>query len=96
MVKLASKNALAIGCGHVFVIFLENAFPINVLNSIKMVPEVVRIFCASANPVEVVVARTKQGGAVLGVVDGGSPVGVEKPKDVVYRKELLRKFGYKL
>lgn len=96
MVKLASKNALAIGCGHVFVIFLENAFPINVLNSIKMVPEVVRIFCASANPVEVVVARTKQGGAVLGVVDGGSPVGVEKPKDVAYRKELLRKFGYKL
>lgn len=96
MVKLAARNAMAIGCGHVFLIFLENAFPINVLNSIKMVPEVVRIFCASANPVSVIVARTKQGGAVLGVVDGGSPVGVEKKKDVAYRKELLRKFGYKL
>ena len=75
---------------------MENAFPINVLNAIKMVPEVVRIFAATANPLEVIVARTKQGGAVLGVVDGGSPVGVEKPQDVVYRKELLRKFGYKL
>lgn len=96
MVKLAVKNAQAIGCGHVFVVFLDNAFPINVLNAIKMVPEVVRIFCASANPVSVIVARTKQGGAVLGVVDGGAPVGVEKPKDVAYRKELLRKFGYKL
>lgn len=96
MVKLAVKNAMSIGCGHVFVIFLGNAFPINVLNAIKMVPEVVHIFCASANPMEVVVARTKLGGAVLGVVDGGAPVGVEKPKDVAYRKELLRKFGYKL
>ena len=96
MVKLAVTNARVIGCGHVFVIFLENAFPINVLNAIKMVPEVVRIFAATANTLEVVVARTKQGGAVLGVVDGGSPVGVEKPQDVVYRKELLRKFGYKL
>lgn len=96
MVKLAVKNAKAIGCGHVFLIFLENAFPINVLNAVKMVPEVVRIFAATANPLEVVVTRTKQGGAVLGVVDGGSPVGVEKQKDVAYRKELLRKFGYKL
>ena len=96
MVKLDVTNARVIGCGHVFVIFLENAFPINVLNAIKMVPEVVRIFAATANPLEVIVARTKQGGAVLGVVDGGSPVGVEKPQDVVYRKELLRKFGYKL
>lgn len=96
MVKLAVKNAMAIGCGHVFLIFLENAFPINILNAIKMVPEVVRIFAATANELQVVVARTKQGGAVLGVVDGGSPVGVEKKKDVAYRKELLRKFGYKL
>lgn len=96
MVKLAVKNAMAIGCGHVFLIFLENAFPINVLNAIKMVPEVAHIFCATANSVEVIVTRTKLGGAVLGVVDGGSPVGVEKPKDVAYRKELLRKFGYKL
>lgn len=96
MVKLAVTNAMAIGCGHVFLIFLENAFPINVLNAVKMVPEVIRIFAATANTLEVVVARTKQGGGVVGVVDGGSPLGVEKPKDVAYRKELLRKFGYKL
>lgn len=96
MVKLAVTNAKLIGCGHIFFIFLENAFPINVLNAIKMVPEVVRIFAATANPLEVIVARTKQGGAVLGVVDGGSPLGVEKKSDVLYRKELLRKFGYKL
>lgn len=96
MVKLAVTNAKSVGCGHIFFIFLENAFPINVLNAIKMVPEVVRIFAATANPLEVIVARTKQGGAVLGVVDGGSPLGVEKESDVSYRKELLRKFGYKL
>lgn len=96
MVKLAVANAKAVGCGHIFFIFLENAFPINVLNAVKMVPEVVRIFAATANPLEVIVTRTKQGGAVLGVVDGGSPLGVEKETDVAYRKELLRKFGYKL
>lgn len=96
MVKLAVANAEAVGCGHIFFIFLENAFPINVLNAVKMVPEVVRIFAATANPLEVIVTRTKQGGAVLGVVDGGSPLGVEKETDVAYRKELLRKFGYKL
>lgn len=96
MIKLAVTNTKAVGCGHSFLIFLENAFPINVLNAVKMVPEVVRIFAATANPLEVVVARTKQGGAVLGVVDGGSPKGVEKASDVTYRKELLRKFGYKL
>lgn len=96
MIDLAVKNAKAVGCGHAFFIFLENAFPINVLNAVKMVPEVVSIYAATANPLEVIVARTKQGGAVLGVVDGGSPNGVEKPGDVQYRKELLRKFGYKL
>ncbi len=96
MVKLAVTNIKAVGCGHTFFIFLENAFPINVLNAVKMVPEVVRIFAATANPLEVIVARTKQGGAVLGVVDGGAPTEVEKEKDVAYRKELLRKFGYKL
>ncbi len=96
MVKLAVTNAELVGCGHIFFIFLENAFPINVLNAIKMVPEVVRIFAATANPLEVIVARSKQGGAVLGVVDGGSPLGIETKKDVVYRKDLLRKFGYKL
>lgn len=96
MVKLAQTNAKAVGCGHTFFIFLENAFPINILNAVKMVPEVVRIFAATANPMEVIVARTKQGGGVLGVVDGGSPTSVEKESDVAYRKELLRKFGYKL
>lgn len=96
MIKLAVQNAKAVGCGHTFFIFLENAFPINVLNAIKMVPEVVRIFAATANPMEVIVARTKQGGGVLGVVDGGSPTKVEKESDIIYRKELLRKFGYKL
>lgn len=96
MVNLAAQNAKAVACGHTFFIFLENAFPINVLNAVKMVPEVVRIFAATANPLEVIVARTKQGGGVLGVVDGGAPTGVEKESDVAYRKELLRKFGYKL
>lgn len=96
MLKLAVQNAKAVGCGHTFFIFLENAFPINVLNAVKMVPEVVHIFAATGNPLEVIIARTKQGGGVLGVVDGGSPTDVEKGSDVAYRKELLRKFGYKL
>ncbi len=96
MIKLATQNATSVGCGHTFFIFLENAFPINVLNAVKMVPEVVRIFAATANPLEVVVARTRQGGGVLGVVDGGPPTQVEKESDIIYRKELLRKFGYKL
>lgn len=96
MIKLAAQNAKAVGCGHTFFIFLENAFPINVLNAIKMVPEVVRIFAATANPLEIIVARTKQGGGVLGVVDGGAPTEIEEEKDIAYRKELLRKIGYKL
>jgi len=96
MIKLAAQNAKAVGSGHTFFVFLENAFPINVLNAIKMVPEVVRIFAATANPMEVIVARTKQGSGILGVVDGGHPTEIEKESDVAYRKELLRKFGYKL
>jgi adenosine/AMP kinase len=96
MVELAVKNAQKVGCGHIFFIFMENAFPINVLPAIKQVPEVVRLFVATANPVEVVVARTKQGGGVLGVIDGGSPLGVEKSDQVTKRKEFLRKIGYKL
>lgn len=96
MVRLAVDNAKWVGCGHSLLIFLKNAFPINVLNRIKNVSEVVRIFCATANPIEVIVARTKNGGAILGVVDGGSPKGVEKEKEKKGRKELLRKFGYKL
>ena len=96
LVKLAVKNAKNVGAGHFFIIFLKDAFPINILNKIKMVPEVVRIFAASANPMEVVVYETEQGRAVLGVVDGFSPKGVENEEDIKKRKELLRKFGYKL
>ena len=96
LVDRAAGVAKALGCGHVFVVFLEGAFPINVLGVIRQVPEVCRIFCATANPLEVVVAETEQGRGVLGVIDGEPPVGVEGPDDVHARRELLRKFGYKL
>ena len=97
MIELAKQNALAIGAGHSFLVFLAPGFyPINVLNAIKMVPEVCRIFCATANPAEVIVAQTEQGRAILGVVDGVSPKGVEGPEDVAHRKGFLRKIGYKL
>lgn len=97
MVELAKQNALAIGAGHSFIVFLAPGFyPINVLNAIKMVPEVCRIFCATANPAEIIVAQTEQGRAILGVVDGISPQGVEGPEDVAHRKEFLRKIGYKM
>jgi len=85
-----------IGAGHVFAIVLREAFPINVLNSIKMCPEVCRIFCATANPLEVVVAETEQGRGIVGVIDGLSPKGVEKDSDKAARKALLRNFGYKV
>lgn len=85
-----------IGAGHVFCIYLRNAFPINVLNQIKSCPEVCRIFCATANPLEVVVAQTDQGRGILGVIDGFSPKGVEEPQDRAKRKEFLRTIGYKL
>ena len=93
---LAVKNAQAIGAGHSFVIMMREAFPINFLNAIKQCPEVCSIHCATANPVEVILAETEQGHAVLGVVDGSSPKGVEGPEDTKQRKELLRRFGYKL
>ena len=97
MVQLAEKNASALGAGHCFIVFLgEGYYPVNVLNAIKMVPEVCRIFCATANPVEVVVAETNQGRGVLGVIDGFSPKGTEGEDDVAWRKNLLRQFGYKL
>jgi adenosine/AMP kinase len=96
LVELATRNALAIGAGHCFVVFLREGFPVNVLNQLKQVPEVCRIFCATANPVEVIVTETATGRAVLGVVDGSSPLGVETDEDVVARKELLRTIGYKL
>lgn len=96
MLELAIDAAKAVAAGHTFFIFLDNAFPINVLNAVKMVPEVVRIFAATANPLQVIVAETEQGRGVLGVVDGGSPTEVEPIAEVAARKELLRKFGYKL
>ena len=92
---LAIKNVKAIGAGHVFVIILKDAFPINVLNAIKNCPEVCSIFCATANPVEVIIAQTDLGRGVLGVIDGNSPKGVETDKDVQERKEFLRMIGYK-
>ena len=96
LVRLAVTNAQAISVGHSFIIFLAGGFPMSVLNAIKMVPEVCRIFCATANPAEVIVAETAKGRAILGVVDGSSPHGVETEEDVVERKGLLRRFGYKL
>jgi adenosine/AMP kinase len=96
LTALAKANALEIGAGHSFLIFLANAFPINVLNAVKSVPEVCRIFCATANPVEVILVETDQGRGVMGVIDGASPKGVEDEEAVGDRKELLRNFGYKL
>ncbi len=94
--KVAANNAINIGAGHVFVVVLEQGYPINVLNAIKMVPEVCRIFCATANPLEVIVAHTKQGRGVIGVVDGFMPDGIEGQEDVIARKKLLRDLRYKL
>ena len=95
LVSLAKENALALSAGHVFLIFLGNAYPINVLRAIKDVPEVCRIFCATANPVQVILAETEQGRGVMGVVDGVKSKGVESEQDIAERQELLRKFGYK-
>jgi uncharacterized protein len=96
LIELATKNAEAIGAGHSFVIFLRNGYPVNVLNALKQVPEVCTVFCATANPVELVVAQGERGRAVLGVIDGLSPKGVETPEDEADRKGLLRRIGYKL
>jgi adenosine/AMP kinase len=96
MVELAKKNAQAISAGHCFIIFLADGFyPLNVLNTVKMVPEVCGIFCATANPTEVILAETEQGRAVLGVVDGLLTKGIEGDDDIKWRKDLLRKIGYK-
>ena len=96
MIKLAQDNAKDIAAGHSFIIFLGDGFyPLNVLNAIKMVPEVCRIFCATANPTEVILAETSQGRAILGVVDGFPPQGIEDDNDVQWRKNLLRQIGYK-
>ena len=96
MLELARKNAQAIGAGHSFIIFLgEGFYPVNVLNAVKAVPEVCRIFCATSNPVEVLVAETGLGRAILGVVDGASPLGIEAEEDIAWRKDFLRMIGYK-
>ena len=97
MVELARKNAVAIAAGHSFILFLgEGFYPLNVLNTLKMVPEVCRIYCATANPTEVIVAETNQGRGILGVVDGSSPKGVEGEDDIAWRKGFVWQIGYKL
>lgn len=97
LVALAQENALALSAGHSFILFLgEGVFPINVLNTIKMIPEVCRIFCATANPTQVIVAETEQGRGILGVIDGEASKGLEGPDDVTHRHDFLRMIGYKL
>ncbi len=96
MIELARKNATAIAAGHSFILFLADGFyPVNVLNALKMVPEVCRIFCASANPCQVLIAETEQGRGIMGVVDGFPPKGVESDTDIEWRKKFLRQIGYK-
>jgi len=94
--KRAIDTAFSLSCGHVFVIFLKDGFPINVLNAIKGVQEVCRVFCATANPLEVIVASTEQGNGVMGVIDGARPRGIEDEAGKAWRKDLLVKFKYKL
>jgi adenosine/AMP kinase len=96
LVELAKKNAFALGAGHAFIVFMRDAYPINFLNAIKNVPEVCRIFCATANPVEVVIAETEQGRGILGVIDGLRSKGIEGEEDIAWRKDFLRMIGYKL
>jgi len=93
--ELAKKNAFALSAGHSFIIFMRDMYPVNVLNAIKNVPEVCRIFCATANPVEVIVAETDLGRGILGVIDGYASKGIETDEDIAARKNLLRQIGYK-
>jgi adenosine/AMP kinase len=96
LITLAGKAALKLGAGHSFIVFLKDAYPINVLDRIKIVPEVCSIYVATANPIEVVVAETGQGRGILGVIDGSKPKGIESPRDIEDRKSFLRNIGYKL
>jgi uncharacterized protein len=96
LVDLATRNALAIGAGHSFVVFLRDGYPVNVLNQLKAVPEVCHIVCATANPVELVIAVSELGRGIIGAIDGSAPLGVETDADVADRKQLLRTIGYKL
>ena len=95
LIELAKKNAFNLSAGHSFIIFLGNAFPLNILNAIKNVPEVTRVFCATANPTQVIIAETGQGRAILGVVDGVKSKGIETEQDIKKRKDFLRMIGYK-
>lgn len=96
LVELAKKNAYALSAGHSFIVFMKDIFPINVLRAIKQVPEVCRIFCATANPVEVIIAETEQGRGIMGVIDGFPSKGIENEEDVQKRRNLLRMISYKL
>jgi adenosine/AMP kinase len=95
LIELAKKNALNIAAGHSFIIFMDNGFPVNILNAIKAVPEVCRVFCATANPVEVIVVETQTGRGIMGVIDGAKTKGIESEADIQWRKDFLRKIGYK-
>ncbi len=96
LIELAQKNAIALGCGHCFILFMENGFPVNILNIVKNIPEVCNIYCATANHVEVIVAESEQGRGIMGVIDGVKTKGIETEADIKGRKEFLRKIGYKL
>jgi adenosine/AMP kinase len=96
LMELAKRNAIALSCGHCFILFMENGFPVNILNTIKNVPEVCNIYCATANPVEVIIAETDQGRGILGVIDGVKSKGIEAETDIKARKDFLRMIGYKL
>jgi adenosine/AMP kinase len=96
LTDLAKRNALALSCGHSFIIFMSGGFPISILNTIKAVPEVCGIYCATANPVQVIVADAAEGRGILGVIDGAKSKGIETESDIAARKQMLRKFGYKL
>jgi adenosine/AMP kinase len=95
LIELARTNAMTLSCGHCFILFMENGFPLNILNAIKGLAEVCNIYCATANPVEVVIAETDQGRGILGVIDGVKTKGIETENDIKARKEFLRKIGYK-
>jgi uncharacterized protein len=96
LVEIAQRNALRLAAGHTFLIFMEQGFPVNILNAVKTVPEVCRVYCATANPTEVIIAETAQGRGILGVVDGEQSKGVEDDEDIRKRKDFLRKIGYKM
>lgn len=96
LIGLAKANALALSCGHCFILFMENGFPVNILNTIKAIPEVCHIYCATANPVEVIVAESEQGRGIMGVIDGMKTKGIETEEDIRTRKAFLRTIGYKL